>query len=418
MVVSGARRRTSAPALSLSRTNHHGNNGRGDDEGLGGGGGGGGGGGSACGRRGCAWVLAASLLATAAAASAWASCREARSAPLPLELKAARGSGWDAGRGAGAVGDPSSSRFPRPGTSGFAALCPWAEAAAAAAADESCAYLVRPGPNGTEGLALWVSNSAMAALSYAQILGGRGSGIRRCRVRADYGPLVDVGEVLVPLGSPAGRSAPGGLRCRSDPPGDSDGDGDGDGDVIECLRWWAEPGGTTHRFDVLGETGEGGGDKEALAPVPFYRFAYNPRYDRLRQSDFAKLERTLMESWNGAGAGVRVEAWDEEDEGEDEWDGGGAEISHLDLRTAFGCAIGSLFDLDAAGAARYQPGLNTVILPALRDPANLVLGIYIRTGEAEGRIRGGGKQDTEPPRRGRKRGRCTQESLTRPSSAP
>ena len=125
-----------------------------------------------------------------------------------------------------------------------------------------------------------------------------------------------------------------------------------------------------------------------------------------------------MESWNGAGAGVRVEAWDEEDEGEDEWDGGGAEISHLDLRTAFGCAIGSLFDLDAAGAARYQPGLNTVILPALRDPANLVLGIYIRTGEAEGRIRGGGKQDTEPPRRGRRRGRCTQESLTRPYSAP
>ena len=200
-----------------------------------------------------------------------------------------------------------------------------------------CSVLVRPDPNGTEGLALWASNVVMGYFIHGQIAGGA------CKFYIDYGPGVDVEAALISQPSPTATvwSIPPkkGFDCRIDD---------------NCHYIWTEPSGSAYRYNYRPFLRQ-----QQLAAVPFYRFAYNPRYDKLNVADFRDLGKSLMGK-NGKSDG------------------------EFNVHTGFACAFSSLFQLSPE-AVRYEPNLFTHLLPTLQDPTALVIGIYIRTGATEGK---------------------------------
>ena len=271
-----------------------------------------------------------------------------------------------------------SSRFPLFGTPEHNKACGGGETSARMETSTKCSVLVRPDPNGSEGLALWTSNVVMGYFIHRQIANGA------CNLYIDFGVGVNVEAALtaptVPDASTAEQAAvvwsvpPKGFVCRIE---DS------------CHYIWTEPSGSAYRYSYR-QLAEGGSaaaatakgrrtqrehgtkhhhhqvlqqqqqqQQQQLAAVPFYRFAYNPRYERLDADTFVELERSL-----------------------------GQQNRSFDVHTGFACAFSLLFQLSPE-AARYEPSLFDHILPTLQNPHNLVIGIYIRTGATEGKTSAG-----------------------------
>ena len=260
-----------------------------------------------------------------------------------------------------------SSRFPRFGTPEHNKACGGREAAPRMETSTKCSVVVQPDPNGTEGLALWASNVVMGYFIHRQIANGG------CNLYIDFGAGVDVEAALTTPTAPDSTAEqtslwsvpPKGFVCRIED---------------NCHYIWTEPSGSTYRYsyrssaevDSAATTAKGRtrrNDKtknhhlyqqqQQLAPVPFYRFAYNPRYERLKTESFQELGRSLM-GRNGDGS------------------------EPFNVHTGFACAFSSLFQL-SPDAVRYEAKLFTQILPTLQDPDNLVIGVYIRTGATEGK---------------------------------
>ena len=239
---------------------------------------------------------------------------------------------------------------------------------------EPCAVLVRPDPDGTEGLALWAANVVMGFFIHRQMAGGT------CNLYIDFGPGVNFGAALT---STSAQVPPKGFVCRIEE---------------NCHSTWTEPNGSAYRYRYAYHPFPGSNDftaasagektkrkephnmeprqnhkqqqqqqQKQLAAVPFYRFAYNPRYEKLKSDDFRELQ-TLLLRQNG--------------------ERGGAPQSSFNVHTGFACAFSSLFQLSPE-AVRYEKKLFTHLLPTLRDPNNLVLGIYVRTGATEGKTSAG-----------------------------
>mmetsp|Transcript_32251 Transcript_32251/g.94949 ORF Transcript_32251/g.94949 Transcript_32251/m.94949 type:complete len:584 (-) Transcript_32251:822-2573(-) len=264
-----------------------------------------------------------------------------------------------------------STRFPHLGTPEHYKTCggdrmrptPARTDAAPSKETSKCAVLVRPDPHGTEGVSLWAANVVMAYFIHRQIADGT------CDLYIDFGPGVDVQAAL---SSSYAQVPPKGFVCRI---------------KENCHLVWTEPSGSAYRHTYQPSAGNdstaasAGGRTERkdnrmkpqqtqqnhhhqLAAVPFYRFAYNPRYDKLKEEDFRELEKLLLNQ------------------------NGDREGSPFDLHTGFACAFSSVFQLSPE-AARYETKLFTHLLPTLRDPRNLVLGIYVRTGATEGKTSAG-----------------------------
>ena len=258
-----------------------------------------------------------------------------------------------------------SSRFPRFGTPEHTKACGGRETVTRmeTSTKNKCSVLVRPDPSGTEGLALWVSNVVMAYFIHRQIANGA------CFLYIDFGVGVNVEAALTTPTAPDRTAAPlwtvppKGFVCRIED---------------NCHYIWTEPSGSAYRYsyrpflegDSAAATAKGRrtqGDakhhqeqEEQLAAVPFYRFAYNPRYEKLNADTFMELERSLT----------------------------GQNNSSFDVHTGFACAFSLLFKLSPE-AGRYEPNLFNQILPTIQDPHNLVVGIYIRTGATEGKTSAG-----------------------------
>ena len=189
-----------------------------------------------------------------------------------------------------------------------------------------CQFLVRPMPNSGEGIAQWVSSVAHGYIYSVQ------SG---CSLVIDYGPTVEVDKVWSPPASlQVGQSwvnTPG-MECT---------------DEKNCLAVGMKEAASIQSFldtKLPGSTAR-------LAEVPNYRMAYS-------RSD------------NATGAVEKLEA----------------ALPGFRYEKGFACAFGHLFDLPKS-AADYLPTLFTDILPAIRDPAALVLTVYIRTGRTDDKAR-------------------------------
>lgn len=258
-----------------------------------------------------------------------------------------------------------SSRFPLFGTLEHNKACGGRETATRMETSTKCSVLVRPDLNGSEGLALWASNVVMGYFIHRQIANGA------CSLYIDFGAGVNVEAVLTTPTAPdsaveqtqlSWSVPPRGFVCRIED---------------NCHYIWTEPSGSAYRYsyqppfaegDSAAATAKGRAQRKygtiqhhqhqhqhQLAAVPFYRFAYNPRYERLKADTFMDLERSLM----------------------------GRYASQFNVHTGFACAFSLLFQLSPE-AARYEPNLFDHILPTLQDPRNLVVGMYIRTGATEG----------------------------------
>ena len=210
----------------------------------------------------------------------------------------------------------SSLRFPKYGTKEFARQCNWT--IQAMPQELSCTIWARPNPVGHEGISHWTSDIVTGYLL---------ARLARCNFLMDYGPGVNINEILTPATSPSSGSAsqplnwtvPTGFDCKRQP-----------SDKI-CVEY---PSPSVRR--TL---------KKSLPKVPTYRFAY--RMDRwLKRSDFMRLEQVLP---------------------------------GFHLETGMACSLERLFQL-APTAARFEPELFSRILPILHDDEGFIMTIYIRTG--------------------------------------
>ena len=217
-------------------------------------------------------------------------------------------------------GPPSTRRFPVRGTPEFTCQCSWTLPDNNLTSPE-CSILVRPDPLNTEGMSLWIDQVVAGYLLAKQA---------RCKILLDYGGTVDIQQVLIPFPNKVRKSrdnvndwtVPSGFKC--------------DKQQDSCYHY-RHPG----QIDTIG----GNLEKHPFAPVPNYRFAYFP----VEREKFKDLMKALP--------GFEVE-------------------------TGMACSLGNLFHL-APVATQFVPQLFSKILPTLRDENNLVMGLYVRTGETD-----------------------------------
>ena len=225
-------------------------------------------------------------------------------------------------------------RFPQYGTLEFSKICSWnANAHVDADSQPDCTFLVRPLPSSNEGVSAFMSEVAAAYIYGLQL---------DCRLLLDYGPGVDVGQVVEPVDdlSRNNWTVPHGF----------------DNCVLSngCFQV-ARPLNDMNLRQIREEIGSrrtnNGGTLPAI-PASFfhYRSAYAP---------YRKMDLKLYQDVEGALPGFRYE-------------------------TGMACSLNSVFRLSPS-ASKFVPNLFTRILPTLRDPSSFVIALYFRTGRTDGR---------------------------------
>jgi hypothetical protein len=212
-------------------------------------------------------------------------------------------------------------RFPIFGTESFATQCSWTRPNT----DENlnCKFLARPPPNGGEGISNWVSQIVKGHL-LAQQTG--------CNLLFDYGPDISIHDVLTPntVFDHINWRVPSGFDCERE----------------RCFV-----AGLVYNKQNLKEI-ESAFGVENPQPVPSYRSAY-------------KLDKSYFSIMGGYQDLVRA-------------------LKGYTVETGMACSLGSLFRLSPS-ASQFEPDLFSRILPTLHDRKALVISIYIRTGQTEGR---------------------------------
>jgi len=217
-----------------------------------------------------------------------------------------------------------SRRFPRYGSHEVARRCSWTMQPLAL--EQKCTILARPMPRDKEGMSQWVSDVVKAHLQ-ARLLG--------CKLLIDYGPSVQLHEVLTPAPDLPGGTAsdhlnwtvPSGFECLWQPP------------EKRCIEYPASSVETILNI--------------SLPRIPTYRFAFGygtTGKHLLKRSNYEELERALPS---------------------------------FQLETGMACALGSLFHLSPR-ASQFEPELFTRILPAIRDERALTIALYVRTAITDG----------------------------------
>lgn len=213
----------------------------------------------------------------------------------------------------------SSRRFPRFGTPEFLEKCNWTFSSALE--PKGCTSVLRPRETETEGIASWIFNMLEGYI----LTKLQGDG---CQLMFDYGPNVDINQVLVPNRADNNWTIPSGYTsfCNG----------------TNC----SEP-----RMSSLPRKKRSTKMlTELRKKVPRYRSAYknNPLVNIYRKR-FLDVVKDLP--------GFRLE-------------------------TAIPCSAESLLELSPL-ASQFEPQLFTHILPTLRDERNLVLTLYYRTGQTD-----------------------------------
>jgi hypothetical protein len=168
-------------------------------------------------------------------------------------------------------------------------------------------------------MSLWIDNVVAGYLLAKQA---------RCRILLDYGETVDIHQVLIPFPDMVRNPrdevnnwlVPSGFKC--------------DSQQDNCYRY----------EDVMG----GNLVKHPFVSVPNYRFLSLASGGA--ETDYFK---DLMKALPG-----------------------------FEFETGMACSLGNLFHL-APTATQFEPQLFSEILPTLRDEDNLVMGLYVRTGETD-----------------------------------
>lgn len=215
-------------------------------------------------------------------------------------------------------------RFPMYSTAAFSRQCPWTEQKADK--NLNCTFLARPSPNGGEGISDWLSQIVVGHL-LAQQTG--------CSLLLDYGPVINIHEVLTPISNldsvhpPINWRVPSGFDCERDP---------------RCFV-----AGPFYNRQSLKEI-ENAIGVENLSPIPCYRHAY-------------KLDTKYFSRMGGYRDLLRA-------------------LPGFTVETGMACSLASLFHLSSS-ASTFEPDLFSRILPALHSSEALVISLYIRTGQTE-----------------------------------
>jgi len=226
--------------------------------------------------------------------------------------------------------DPlASRRFPKFGTTGFEKKCSWATQPTPL--QPKCTLLARPKPAEWEGISQWASDGVESFI-LAKLIG--------CEFFMDYGPGINVHEVLIPVSTrhsgttsqPLNWTVPADLDCEWKPPKN------------KCIICESHPLGPSPVPSLMNVT---------VPKLPKYRFTYERSERYLNKSDYFELEQALP--------GFHVE-------------------------TGMACALSSLFDLSPR-ASQFEPELFTKIVPAIHDEKTLTIAIYIRTGLTDAEAR-------------------------------
>mmetsp|Transcript_22459 Transcript_22459/g.48780 ORF Transcript_22459/g.48780 Transcript_22459/m.48780 type:complete len:593 (-) Transcript_22459:72-1850(-) len=280
-----------------------------------------------------------------------------------------------------------SRRFPLFGTEEFAKTCSFLSynalpsSSVVSQQDDAelynCTLLARPAPKSNEGLSTWTAEIAAATIYAAQA---------RCNVVLDYGPGVDVAAVFASPSKDGGQGRaeweiPDGYICsrtdacfhvglrnermvqslardiersRTDRIKSAEKElrilersSRRDTANIDVNRKVSQQKNILERHQRLRDDGS---LLPQLATVPHYRFQYNPSRDTDEERKAVANLETLMPGF------------------------------HLDIGMA--CALGRTIDF-APSASNFAPTLYTHILPTLRDTSNLVIAVYIRTGNTD-----------------------------------
>jgi hypothetical protein len=153
-----------------------------------------------------------------------------------------------------------------------------------------------------------------------------------CKLLFDYGPNISIHDVLTPNTDfdHVNWRVPSGFDCERE----------------RCFLV-----GTVYNKQSLKEIGSALG-VENLQPIPYYRHAYT-------------LDKNYFSSMGGYRDLVRA-------------------LKGYTVETGMACSLGSLFQLSPS-ASQFEPDLFSRILPTLHDRKALVISVYIRTGQTEGR---------------------------------
>jgi len=216
-------------------------------------------------------------------------------------------------------------RFPKFGTREFAKQCSWTTQPTPM--EPKCTLLARPRPAEWEGISQWVADDATTFI-LAKLIG--------CEFFMDYGPGINIHEVLIPVSTrnpgstsqPLNWTVPADFECEWKPP---------EKKCIQRANHEEGPSPVALAMNI------------SLPELPKYRFAYERKERYLNKSDYFELEQVLP--------GFHVE-------------------------TGMACALSSLFDLSPR-ASQFEPELFTKIIPAIHDEKTLTVAIYIRTGLTE-----------------------------------
>ena len=210
-------------------------------------------------------------------------------------------------------------RFPQYGTAEFSRQCNWT---VYRGNTRNCRFLARPAPR--EGIGFWIPQ-IVAGHMLAQQAG--------CDISFDYGPGVDLTEILLPpFRHEWNWTISHDYECETDPRCF---------DIVTMSSY-------NYRKQLDGIAGTIG---TSLAGVPFYRFAYYSirKADLLYTHHFRELQRALP---------------------------------GLQPVSGMACSVGSLFHL-APSVSQFEPDLFSRILPTLNREDSLVMAVYIRTGETD-----------------------------------
>lgn len=207
-------------------------------------------------------------------------------------------------------------RFPEYGTAAFSRLCGWTEYKEKRG---NCTFLLRPKSGQNEGISDWVCEITTNLL-YAQQAG--------CDLLFDYGPGIDISQVLTPFPDSRNWRVPRGFHCLPER------------QCFDMFRY-RDP----HKVEALGEI-----LGKPLIYAPSFRFTYRLLETYYRYYDeFTDMQQALT--------GFQPEF-------------------------TMACSLGSLFRLSPT-ATQFEPELFTRILPALHRKDALVISLYIRTGQTD-----------------------------------
>eukprot|EP00978_Attheya_sp_CCMP212_P015858 scaffold40990_cov56-Attheya_sp.AAC.2 len=224
-----------------------------------------------------------------------------------------------------AVSSPRPSRrFPLFGTPEFTQKCPWVIQTHNNKFD--CIVFIQPRKGGNEGIAEWVDLIAKGFI-YATLKG--------CQLVLNYGPIVDVSQVLSPVSPRWNWTVPQNAECIQS-------------QILICTPPHKIE---FHRLDVNKTKDSNVVEHKEYMTTPSYRHAFkNYEGFHLHKRKFVKLSQMLP---------------------------------GFDLESGFACIMESLFQPARPHASQFQPDLFSRLLPVLRNPNHLVLALYVRTGRSD-----------------------------------